>query len=217
MKLYAISGLGADHRVYDQLHLNCPVEHLPWLEPKKKEPIELYAQRMADQIQDNGAFGVMGVSFGGLVAVEMSKLLNPHFTILISSVETKKELPLLYRFFGMTRIITLIPHFFFIPPKRLMHWVFGARNKGLLSAILNDADPRFTRWALQALCSWRNQQALTNPVLRIGGSNDKLLPPQYTGESNILDGGEHFMIVDRAEEISRIINTELESNSLNVV
>ena len=209
MKLYAISGLGADHRVYDQLHLNCPVEHLPWLEPKNKEPIELYAQRMADQIQNNGAFGIMGVSFGGLIAVEISKLLNPQLTILISSVETKNELPLLYRFFGMTRIITLIPHFFFVPPKRLMHWVFGAKNKSLLSEILNNADSRFTRWALQALCNWRNQLALTNPVLRIGGAKDKLLPPHYTGESTILAEGEHFMIVDRAEEISGLINARI--------
>lgn len=209
MKLYAISGLGADHRVYDQLHLNCPVQHLTWLEPKNKEEISQYALRMASQIQKTGPFGIMGVSFGGLVAVEMSKLLKPQLTILISSAETKNELPLLYRFFGMTRIITLIPHFFFMPPKRLMHWVFGAINKGLLSEILNDADSRFTRWALQALCSWRNQLALANPVLRIGGAKDKLLPPRYTGESTILDEGEHFMIVDRADEISEIINQKL--------
>lgn len=209
MKLYAISGLGADHRVYDQLHLNCPVEHLSWLEPKKKEDIALYAQRMASQIQKNEPFGIMGVSFGGLVAVEMSKLLNPQLTILISSVETRKELPLLYRFFGMTKIITLFPHFFFVPPKRLMHWVFGAKNKSLLSEILNDADPRFTRWALQTLCSWRSRLALTNPVLRIGGAKDKLLPPHYTGESTILAEGEHFMIVDRADEISGLINARL--------
>jgi hypothetical protein len=207
MKLYTISGLGADHRVFDQLHLDCPVEHLPWLNPKKKEDIALYAQRMASQISNTGPIGIMGVSFGGLIAVEMSKRLKPQLTILISSVETKNELPRLYRFLGMTRIIPRIPHFFFVPPKRLMHWVFGAKNKDLLSEILNDADTRFTRWALHALCSWRNQQLLSNPALRIGGSQDKLLPPRYTGEASILAGGKHFMIVDRANEISGLINS----------
>lgn len=38
MKLYAISGLGADHRVFDYLSLNLELEVLPWLDQRVVNP-----------------------------------------------------------------------------------------------------------------------------------------------------------------------------------
>ncbi len=37
MKLYAISGIGADKRAYSKLKINADVFHLDWIEPIKNK------------------------------------------------------------------------------------------------------------------------------------------------------------------------------------
>ncbi|MEL6833094.1 MAG: alpha/beta hydrolase [Bacteroidota bacterium] len=208
MKIYAISGLGADERVFSYLELQGELIALQWLKPRTNEPLESYALRMAEKVNQAEPFALLGVSFGGLVAVEMSKVLQPNLTILISSVETKDELSTVYRLLGKTKLVKWIPYPLFDPPRMLASWVFGAKRKALLNEILNDTDLKFAKWAVNALLTWQNTTKLTTPLLKIGGTNDKLLPPQ--GNTILIENGAHFMIVDRAEEISQIINERLE-------
>ena len=208
MNIYAISGLGADERVFNYLALKGDLIPLQWLKPETNESLEAYALRMAEKINQAEPFILLGVSFGGLVAVEISKVLQPRLTILISSVETKDELSTVYRLLGQTKLVKWIPYPLFDPPRMLANWIFGAKNKALLSDILNDTDLKFAKWAVNALLTWQNTSKLTTPLLKIGGTSDKLLPPQ--GDTILIEKGAHFMIVDRAEEISQIINRRLE-------
>lgn len=150
-KIYAISGLGADRRVFNFLDLDLELVPIDWIEPRKNEPIENYAERLSKIIDTSHDFILMGVSFGGLVAVEISKILKPKLTILISSVATKKEIPKFFKLIGQTGIINLIPKELFNPPRKLAHYLFGARNKTLLNQILHDTDLRFAKWAVQEL------------------------------------------------------------------
>ena len=209
IKIFAISGLGADKRVFKYLNINYNLVPIEWIEPKEKESITEYSLRLIEkyQIDQERNFGVLGVSFGGLIATEISKLTKPKFTILISSVETRSELSNLIRLSGKLKLIELIPEQFLIPPKSVAHFIFGTEKKDLLNAILSDTDLIFTKWALRELTNWKNDSRIPN-LIKIGGSKDKLLPPK--GKDTILiKGGEHFMIVDRAQEISKIINEKV--------
>ena len=49
MKLYAISGLGADQRVFKYLTLDCEIIPLEWIDPQKNEPLENYAIRLSEK------------------------------------------------------------------------------------------------------------------------------------------------------------------------
>ncbi|MEB2776457.1 alpha/beta hydrolase [Algoriphagus sp. D3-2-R+10] len=209
MKIYGISGLGADKRVFENLTLNAQFIALDWIEPYIDESIELYALRLSGKIDENEEFGVLGVSFGGLVAVEISKYLNPVVTILISSAETYKDLRPIFKTIGQTGVIKLLPTRFFNPPRRLTSYLFGAKNRTLLYEILNDTNLSFTKWAINELLNWNNEERL-NSVLKIEGARDKLIPPAKNENSIVVESGEHFMIVDKAVEISRIINGELD-------
>lgn len=71
---------------------------------------------------------------------------------------------------------------------------------------MNDTDLNFAKWAVNELLNWKNEDSLAN-VVKISGSNDKILPPPKNSEIILISGGEHFMIVDRADEISEIINS----------
>ncbi|NMM47665.1 alpha/beta hydrolase [Marinigracilibium pacificum] len=210
MKLYAISGLGADKRVYSCLNLDCELIPIDWIKPKKHESLKDYSLRLSEIIDTDSEFGIIGVSFGGLVAVEISKILNPKITILISSAATRKEIPLIYRVTGKSGILSLIPKRLFNPPRGIARVLFGARNTTLLNKILEDTDLNFAKWAVNEVVNWDNSTQLTK-LIRIHGANDKLLPWKGSGKVHLIDGGEHFMIVDRAEEISEFINKELKS------
>ena len=206
MKIYGISGLGADKRVFQFLNFESQFIPIEWIKPLKKESIEQYALRLSKNIiSKNQKFGIVGVSFGGLIATEISKKLNPVFTILISSVETKNDLRLSYRLIGKTNIAQIIPQRFFSPPKFLISFLFGAKNIELLNQIIEDTDIQFTKWAINQLLTWENSEHLKN-CLKICGSKDVLIPPSKTGHIHIIKGGKHFMIVDNAKEINQVVN-----------
>lgn len=218
MKLYGISGLGADKRVFKYLTLDCELIPIEWIEPSKEETIEDYSIRFSRVINTNEKFGIIGVSFGGLIAVELSKRLKPQLTILISSAETKKELRTIYQIIGKSKLLKFIPQIFFDPPRIIATWLFGAKKKKLLKQILDDTDLKFAKWAVNELVNWKNEEILSNQILKIGGTNDKLIPPKKGEYQRLINKGEHFMIVDRADEISQIINAEIKkiikSNSI---
>lgn len=208
IKLYAISGLGADQRVYNYLNISVKLIHLNWISPLKNESIADYAKRLAEDIDTSQPFGLIGMSFGGIVAVEITKQLNPKFTILISSAETKYELRTIYRWFGKLNIIRFFPEWCFNMPRWIAYYIFGAQNKALLKAILDDADMYFTKWAVNQISRWKNETKIKN-CYKIGGTKDKLIPQKMENNMTLIENGEHFMIVDMNDSVSEIINNQL--------
>ena len=208
IKIYAISGLGADQRVFQFLKLNAEIVHLNWIQPGKAESLKQYSHRLAEKIDTTEPFGLIGVSFGGLIATEIAKKLKPQFTILISSTDVKSGLRQVYGWVGKIGGINLIPPSGFRIPKMVTNPLFGAKNKMLLASILDDSDPDFTKWAVIALTKWKNDVPLIN-VLKINGSKDLLIPGSNDSQTVIVEHGAHFMIVDRADEVSEKINTYL--------
>ena len=69
MKIFAISGLGADKRVFKYLILEHDLIPIEWIKPKEKEPIIEYSKRLIKEygIGNEQEFGILGVSFGGLI------------------------------------------------------------------------------------------------------------------------------------------------------
>ena len=215
MKIFAISGLGADKRVFKYLKLNSQIVVIDWISPLKNENIENYAKRLIKNTIINKNDCVLGVSFGGLVAVEISKIVKPKCTILISSTEIKTDLRFTYRLFGKTQIMKLIPKKVLNPPKIIANYIFGAENKELLHQILNDTDLDFAKWAINELICWKNIQTIEN-CLKINGDKDKLIPCKQNKNSMIVKNGKHFMIVDKSEEISNIINNWIKQQKYQI-
>jgi len=205
LKLYAISGLGADHRVFDFLELDYDLEVIPWIEPEKNEALSSYARRLGDSIDTTQPFGLIGVSFGGMVVVELNQVLSPELSILVSSVATSKEVPGFYRLIGKLGILKLFPKWFFNPPRPIAYWIFGAQKKKLLKSILDDTDLSFAKWAVLKIVSWQSSFAIPN-LVRIHGNRDRLLPLKRHVDAIVIDKGSHFMIVDMAEQVSEAIN-----------
>ena len=213
MKIYAISGLGADERVFNFLTLNQELIPLKWIKPEKNESIESYSERFAKyyDLDKEDDYIILGVSFGGLIATEISKLFKPKMTILISSAETKYELNTIALLIGKSGLTNILPKKLFDFPRKFAQFLFGTDKKELLNSILNDTDLDFAKWAVKELVNWKNTTKLER-VLKIGGSKDKLLPPK-DDKAIIIENGEHFMIVDKSKEISKIINENIKNDT----
>jgi len=205
MKLYAISGLGADERAFQLLNLNADIVYIDWLEPKPNETLRSYALRMADQIDTSQPFMLMGVSFGGMLSTEISKVHKPAKTILISSAETRKELPRILKLYGKVNASKWLPDFAYQVPRPLAAWYFGTNDPEVLSVLLDDVNLNFVRWAVHAIATWDNTEPGHN-VHKVYAEDDRILPPSKAKDATIIEKAAHLMIIDRADEVSDYIN-----------
>jgi len=208
MNIYGIGGLGTDERVFAKIELSTKITPIHWIKHQKSDNLTSYAQRLVSQIDNNEPFILIGVSLGGFLAVELNKFVKPVKTILISSAEKYTEIPHFYRIAGKIKLLKIFP-FLLNPPKFIIHWAFGAKNKKLLNAIIDNTDPKFTNWALHSIMVWKQSEDLKNHV-QIHGTSDKLLPISKKKNAIEIKKGGHFMIEDRAKEISQVIQNEID-------
>jgi len=204
MKCYCISGLGADKRAFKYLSINHELIHIEWVKPTKNESISSYSKRLSEQINSNEPFMLLGLSFGGIIACELAKILNPVKVIHISSITNKKDLPLVFRLIGSLGLHKIIPASLMSPPMNLAYWFFGIKkqeNKKLLKEILDDTDKDFLKWAIGRLLSKEEIHQLEN-LIRIHGTNDKLLPLRVSSKALVVKDGGHFMIIEQADEVN---------------
>ena len=209
--VYFVSGLGADERVFDLLECQGynPV-HIPWLTPERGEPIGDYAKRLAQQVIANDAANptIVGLSFGGLVAVEMAKYIPDAKVVLLSSAKTAEEVPFYFQWFRWFPIHRIFPFKTLLwMGYWLADWFFSietVEERRLLHAILIDTEPRFLKWALHKVVTWQNQtvpQALTH----IHGGRDRIFPLRYVNPDHVLDDGGHLIVLNRAPTISQLL------------
>ena len=204
---YLIPGLGADERVFRGLRLPGPATVLHWLPPQSPtEPLRHYAARLAEAVPPGQPCWLVGVSFGGLLALEVCRLRPLARVVLISSLANASQLPLLLKLGRATRLYRLVPLGLLPRLPRLAQWFFGARNGReyrLLARILHDTDPDFARWATRQLLHW-DSTGVPHAV-RLHGTHDRLLPAGTAPVDYPLPGAGHFMIVSHAQAISRVL------------
>src|SRR5258705_6725488 len=107
--IYCISGLGADERIFTNLRLEgYELKHIPWLRPNKKESLQEYAKRMAKSIQHDSPV-LLGVSFGGMIGIEIARQIPLQKLIIISSIKSADELPQWMKLAGTLQLNKLVP------------------------------------------------------------------------------------------------------------
>src|SRR5687767_11649214 len=93
-RLYVMSGLACDERLFEkQRGLPLDLRFLPWITPRESEPVGEYAERMCERIDPSEPFLLGGVSFGGMMAMQMMKYVKPRAVVLLSSCRRPAGLP----------------------------------------------------------------------------------------------------------------------------
>ena len=207
-RIYCISGLGADHRVFGNIQISgYTLTDLSWFRPNINETLQAYAARLSVNITDKAPV-IIGLSLGGMLATEIAKLIPAARVFIISSARTSAEL--LFSF-SLTKWLAqkdLVPSVSMIPAKVLFYLGgHSSQERQLLYSMFTASDPYFVRWGIKAIVLWDNCIRPEN-VFHIHGTADRLIIPQYVQPDAWIKGGSHFMIYDRAAEISTIIQAQ---------
>jgi pimeloyl-ACP methyl ester carboxylesterase len=212
--IYFISGLGADHRLFErQVKAGIPLIILPWKIPFQHESIQSYAKRMTEEIPPSSVPVILGgVSFGGMIAIEMSKHIKVEKVILISSIKTSKELPLHIRCWKYFPIYQLLGGNFIKRTGFLIRYLFGKMNEEEIKLFLDmvkDANPVFIKWAVHQITTWQNTNYPSNTI-HIHGTSDFIFPMHnLQGPLIKIAGGTHIMITTLSEKINPILEKEI--------
>lgn len=213
MKIYQISGLGTNEKIFEHLRLPKGFEtvYLPWLIPEKDESLMHYAERLIEPVDVNEEFMMMGVSFGGILLNSVNSLVDPKFNILISSVKTREELPRYMKFSSHTGLHKMIPSSFLTSDAGLSYAVFRKFYKARLpnlKEIFQYRNPYYLKWSINRIVNWHPEHPIENYV-HIHGTKDIIFPSSNIQNSKNVDGGSHVMIVRRPNVVSQLLNEEL--------
>lgn len=218
MKVYFLSGLGADRTFFQSLDLSfCEPVFIDWIHPLKNEPLSSYAARIKEMFIEDDAT-IVGLSFGGMLATEIAKN-NPALkAILVSSAKTKHEIPAFYKTAKYFPLHNLAPaelqRWFMLGMKGRLG-IKTAEETKLFTDLIKRNNKDFNAWAINALIRWQNELVPEN-VFHIHGTRDKILPYKLVKADDTIIGGEHLMIMSRASEISPLIKKYAEEQAARI-
>lgn len=210
-RIYCFSGLGADGKIFrnvaEQGFNLVPVE---WIPPLKNESIAGYADRMSATIEEESPV-MLGVSFGGMMAIEIANRRPVRQVILISSVRSRDQLPTWMRWAGRLRLNRLLPTNSYKFTDKVDTNRIGAATeieRQMVRAYRRAADPLQIEWAIQQILNW-NVRSCNVPLLHIHGDNDRIFPLKYVQPDHVIKGGTHMMIYNKAAEIAALVRSGL--------
>jgi esterase/lipase len=210
-KIYCISGLGADEKVFTNLKVDgYKLEYIPWLRPLVKETITAYAARMAEKIREENAL-LLGVSFGGMVGIEIAKQLPLQRLIIVSSIKSTNELPGWMKVVGKINLHKILP----VKSNRVTEKIDNDRlgvtteqEKEMVRAYRKNVDPVYFNWAINQVVNWKNNWCPDN-IIHIHGDKDKIFPAKKIKDTYIIKDGTHMIIYNRAGEVGEVIKKVL--------
>lgn len=210
-RIILLSGMGADARVFAKQKEAIPEIEIPeWIEPIDNESLASYAERFAAIINPAEPCIIGGASFGGFVALEMIRHLNPLACFLIGSVRSPTELPASFK---ALRTVSNTAQFLPFTAATLLSKIAlrsggnysGGHVKELLTQ-LSDADASFLRWASQAVLEWDHAiETYQTPIYQIHGERDFVLPVRGTNPDTIVANAGHALSISHPHEVTTFI------------
>lgn len=217
--IYCISGLGLNEKLFLKLRLNQPLQHIHWIDPLDQESLSDYCLRLSQQVKEKTPPILIGVSFGGIAAIEIAKHIPVNRVIIISSIKTDKERPWLFY------LARLFPVYKFGRQRQLRFksiklwgWLFGlhtASARQYFLSMLSETSEKYIAWAIHQISHWQND-TYPDSLIHIHGNRDKIFPWRLIKNAILVPKGDHGMIVTRASNISDLIRRTLFEESSTV-
>ena len=191
------------------------VHLLKWIEPILNESIESYAIRLSKDIIHHKPV-LIGVSFGGLIVQEISKLLDVDKLIIISSVKSNTELPL---YMKSAKFLKLYNYF----PLKLFDEIFNISkflkiNKiykkiDLVDKYLSVRDEKYLKWAIREILNWKQKKPLEG-VIHLHGDKDITFPISLIKNCITIQGGTHALILTKHRWLNKNLTQIIESKEV---
>lgn len=211
--VFLMPGMAANSKIFEfiSLPVNYQIHLLDWEMPLVGESIQDYALRFSKKIKGENII-LVGVSFGGILVQEISKIITIKNTIIISSIKSRNELPFFmqinksikaYKFFNSKWISDF---------ESLALFALGPIVKNrieLYRKYLSVRDENYLKWSIHQMLNWEQKNPLEN-IIHIHGTHDLVFPSIYIKNAIFVSGGNHAMILRKAswfnKNLPRIIS-----------
>lgn len=213
--IYMMPGLAANSRIFENIKISnrrYQLYKIDWIKPKLDEDLKDYCKRLSIKIKHKNVI-FLGVSFGGIIVQELSKIVETKKIIIVSSVKSHKEFPKLFKFAKHYDLDKPIPYSLF--DSLIKNSVKFKLNKfykriDLAEKYLTEREEYYLKWAVDNLLRWKNDTVKPN-LIHIHGTKDKIFPIKNIDNCIKVEGGNHEMIIIRAkwfnENLEKIIST----------
>jgi hypothetical protein len=207
-------GLAANSKIFEYTSLPedlFELHYLAWILPTSiDETIESYAKRMCEFIQEKNPV-LIGVSFGGILVQEMSKIIHVQKVIIISSIKNNSELPKRLQLAKVTKTYKLFPANHISNIESFISLVFSTMAQKRITQyrmFLSVRDPLYLNWAIHHVLHWNQTETLSN-VIHIHGTKDEIFPIKNILNCIKIEDGSHIMILNKGKKISTILINKL--------
>jgi len=212
MIIYALPGLGTNHKLF----VNTIIKHhtiivLQWPIPNQFDTMESYAKKFLPQIvRLDEPYCLLGVSFGGMICVELSKLLTPQKIFLVSSSKNRSELPWYIKLLKYIPLHQLIKESYHRRLAYFGRWFIGFEKayKSEFLEMVNSMPENYFKYCIDIIANWNGTDFKKNTI-HIHGTQDRLIRYKDVTCDFTIKNGAHAMIVFNAAEINSIIEKEL--------
>jgi len=206
--VYLMPGMSANSLIFEKIKFpeNFKLHKLDWINPDIDESIENYAKRLSEKIVHKNPV-LIGVSFGGILVQEISKIVKVDKLIIISSIKCNKEMPSHMKFGKITKSYKLLPVKWINDFESLISFVLGPKIKkrvDLYRKYLSVRDENYLSWSLREMIEWKQSKPLKN-IIHIHGTKDLVFQTLYIKNFIKVPRGDHAMILKRAEWINQNI------------
>jgi len=206
--LYCMPGLAANSKIFEFIRMPKPfvIHKLEWIDPLPNESIQSFSKRMCEKIKKKNPI-LLGVSFGGILVQEMSKIIPCHKVIIISSVKSYKEFPIHIMLGRKSKAYKYFPTQWIDKTEDFIGFVFGPsmrKRMGLYKHYLSFRSKEYLQWALHHFFQWDQKEA-DPKVIHIHGTHDALIPVFNIKNYIAVKGGTHAMILRKAHLLNEIL------------
>ena len=213
--VFFMPGMAANSKIFEFIKLpkNFKLHYLEWFQPEANDDLSSYVNRLSKKIHGQNII-LVGQSFGGIIVQEISKIINVKKVIIVSSVKSRHELPLMMQLSRKTKAYRFLPLNWIDDFESLVVFVFGPMIKKRISLYrkyLSFRDENYLKWAIHQIVNWEQNKPNKNTI-HIHGTHDLVFPSIYIKNAIFVKGGNHAMILRKAtwfnENLPKLITVE---------
>jgi hypothetical protein len=190
-KWHILPGMGASSAMYNALRhmLDFDVNYINWPHYGGEKTYKEVAQTIIKNHRIANGDVIGGSSLGGMVALEIGRLVQPRAIILIGSAMTTNE---------VQGLLTLLSPLATFTPVSVIQALIG-KHKNLVSSMFADADPEFIRAMCMYLQQWPGYTGKADIIYRLHGKQDHVIPCPMDGATVVENAGHLIAMTHVAE------------------
>lgn len=190
-KWYILPGMGATSEMYSALkrELSFNSHFLDWPNYQGEISFKEVAERIItdNPIHANDIVG--GSSLGGMIALEVSMILNTKAVVLMGSAIRNDEI---------NRLLSMISPLVSITPLSFVQAIAGKKEE-IVSQMFSASDPDFIRSMCKYVSRWPGYSGPIEKVFRIHGQKDHIIScPQ--SDCDVVKNAGHFLAITHVKE-----------------